>query len=309
MNRILFMGTPVFACAILERLCQEGYTPVAVVSQPDKKTGRKQLLTPTPVKSCAMEHGIEVFQPENIKESSEWIKSLDLDLIITCAYGQFIPEAILNAPKHGSINVHASLLPKLRGGAPIHKAILYGEKETGVSIMRMVKKMDAGAVCHMRKIPIEENDTMGTLHDKLMRCGSDALMDVLEDVLQDKAVFIEQEEAQATFAYNISKEEEKIDLTEEAQKVYDHIRGLIPSPVGYVMCKEKKMKIHEASLAHRKSQGEPGEILGFDENGMLVALKEDTLYVRALQMEGKQKVSAKDFANGAGRNLIGTILK
>ena len=143
--RILFMGTPVFACAILERLCQEGYTPVAVVSQPDKKTGRKQLLTPTPVKSCAMEHGIEVFQPENIKESAEWIRSLDLDLIITCAYGQFIPEAILNAPKHGSINVHASLLPKLRGGAPIHKAILYGEKETGVSIMRMVKKMDAGA--------------------------------------------------------------------------------------------------------------------------------------------------------------------
>lgn len=308
MQRICFMGTPQFACAILDRLCEEGYQPVVVVSQPDKKTGRKQEVTMTPVKACALAHGIEVVQPENIKECVEWIQSLNLDLIVTCAYGQFIPDAILNAPRAGSVNVHASILPKLRGGAPIHKAIITGEKESGVSIMRMVKKMDAGAVCHVKKVTIEENDTMGSLHDKLMQCGADALMDVLEDILQQKAQFIEQDESQATFAYNISKEEEKIDLSKDAFVVYNQIRGLIPSPVGYVLCEGKKMKLHDVALAHKRSNGAIGEIIGFEQDAMLVCLKDDTLLVKALQMEGKQKVSAKDFSHGAGRNLIGKCL-
>lgn len=309
MRKILFMGTPVFACAILDRLCQEGYTPIGVISQPDKKVGRKQIITPTPVKTCALNHGIEVFQPESIKECQEWIQSLDLDLIVTCAYGQFIPEAILNAPKHGSVNVHASILPKLRGGAPIHKAIITGEKESGVSIMRMVKKMDAGAVCHVRKVKIEANDTMGSLHDKLMACGADALMDVLEDVLNDRAVFVEQKEEEATFAYNITKEEEKIDLNQSAHQVYNQIRGLIPSPVGYVYCEGKKMKIHEATLLERKVDEAVGTILGFENGCMQVALDQAILEVRTLQLEGKQKVNAKDFGNGAGRNLIHKVLQ
>lgn len=305
MKRICFMGTPVFACGILQRLIDDNYHVVAVVSQPDKKTGRKQQLTMTPVKELALKHNIEVFQPESIKECSEWIKEKDLDLIITCAYGQFIPDSILNAPRHGSINVHASILPKYRGGAPIHKCIIQGESESGVSIMRMVKKMDAGAVCHVKKVDITQDDTMGSLHDKLMVCGADALMEVLEDILNDKAVFIEQDESLATYAWNVSKEEEFIDFNKNDQQIYDHIRGLIPVPVGYAMIDGKKMKFHEVSMLDEKPKRTKGTIMTFDKQGMKVALDDHVLCIKSLQMEGKGKVSAYDFGNGQGRSLIG----
>lgn len=305
MKRICFMGTPQFACGILQRLIDEKMQIIGVVSQPDKKTGRKQQLTMTPVKQLALENGLEVFQPENIKEASEWFKDKDLDLIITCAYGQIVPEDILNMPKQGCINVHASLLPKYRGGAPIHKAIINGEKESGVSIMRMVKKMDAGAVCNVKKVTIEDDDTMGTLHDKLIKCGADALMEVLDDVLSDKANFIEQDESLVTYAWNVSKEEELIDFNKNDLDIYNHIRGLIPVPVGYAMIDGKKMKFHEVCLLNEKPSASKGVIEGFDKQGMRIALDEYVLCIKTLQMEGKGKVSARDFGNGQGRSLIG----
>lgn len=305
MKRILFMGTPDFACSILKCLVENNYNVVGVVSQPDKKVGRKQILTPTPVKQLAVSYGINVLQPEQIKDIYEDIKALDIDCIITCAYGQFIPTKILELAKVRCINVHASLLPKYRGGAPIHKSIIYGETETGVSIMEMVKKMDAGAVCNVKKVEITEEETTGTLHDKLMICGQEALLEVLDDVLNDTATFIPQDEKQATFAWNISKEEEKIDFTKDAMNIYNHIRGLIPVPVGYAYLDNKKMKFHEVRILHESSSKESGTILGLEGEDLKVSLKDKILLLRTLQPEGKPKMKAKDYYNGQGKKIIG----
>lgn len=305
MKRILFMGTPEFACGILSCLVDHHYQVVGVVSQPDKKVGRKQILTPTPVKKLACELNLPVFQPEHIQDLYEELKALNLDCIVTCAYGQIIPEEILKLPKIRCINVHASLLPKYRGGAPIHKAIIQGETESGVSIMEMVKKMDAGAVCHVKKVEITKEDTMGTLHDKLMVCGQQALLEVFDDVLNGTAVFVEQNESEATFAWNVSKEEEKIDFTKNSMEIYNQIRGLIPVPVGYAYLDGKKMKFHEVSLLEKASSQEKGTILGIENDYLLVSLTDFILQVKVLQPEGKQKMTARDYFNGQGKKIIG----
>ena len=305
MKRILFMGTPEFACGILKCLVENEYNVVGVVSQPDKKIGRKQVLTPTPVKSLALSYNLPVYQPEKIGDIYEELKALDIDVIVTCAYGQFLPTKILEIPSTRCINVHASLLPKYRGGAPIHKCIINGEKESGVSIMEMVKKMDAGGVCNVKSVEIDENDTMGTLHDKLVGCGQQALLEVIDDVLNDTATFIPQDESQVTIAWNVSKEEEKIDFTQKGMKVYNQIRGLIPSPVGYAYLEGKKMKFHEVSILHKTSNQPSGTILEVKDDVLHVSLESDILLIKVLQPEGKPKMKAKDYYNGQGKKLIG----
>lgn len=307
-ERIVFMGTPVFACAILKCLKEADYDVVLVVSQPDKKVGRKQLIQETPVKALAQTYGIEVFQPERIKDTYEQILRYRPDLIVTCAYGQMIPEALLHAPRHGSINVHASLLPKLRGGAPIHKAIINGDSQSGISIMRMVKQMDAGAVMKQVAVAITQDDTMGTLSEKLAAAGGKLLLECLPLILRDEAVFIEQDESQATFAYNISKEEEKIDFTRPLQNVYDQIRGLIPSPIGYAFLNGKKIKFHAVRKKEQAHAHQNGELVGMMEGALAIACEGGYLLVEELQMEGKAKLDAKSFYNGAGRNLIGSCI-
>lgn len=299
------MGTPEFACGILKCLVENKYNVVGVVSQPDKKIGRKQVLTPTPVKQLALSYQIPVLQPIHIKDIYEEIKEMEIDCIITCAYGQFIPTDILELAKVRCINVHASLLPKYRGGAPIHKCIIAGEKQSGVSIMEMVKKMDAGAVCNVKRVDISEEDTMGSLHDKLMVCGQEALLEVLDSVLDNTAIFIPQKEDEATFAWNVSKEEEKIDFNQKGMTVYNHIRGLIPSPVGYAYLDGKKMKFHEVGICHEANSNESGTILGFKDDCLLVSLESDILKIKALQPEGKPKMKAKDYYNGQGKKVIG----
>ena len=308
-ERIVFMGTPAFACEILKALKAAAYDVVMVVSQPDKKVGRKQLVQPTAVKELALSYGIEVFQPISIQKEYEHILEMKPDLIVTCAYGQMIPIALLNAPKHGSVNVHASLLPKLRGGAPIHKAIINGEKETGISIMRMVKQMDAGAVMKQSHVAITDEDTTGTLSEKLSKSGAALLLECLPAILNDTAVFEEQEESKATFAYNISKEEEKIDFTKSLDEIYNQIRGLIPSPVGYALLNDKKVKIHKVRKYVTSHHFETGTIVGMVENGYAVAVKGGYLLMAELQMEGKSKVDAKNFYNGAGRNYVNQVMK
>ena len=208
--KILFMGTPDIAVSMLKQILADGYDVIGVVTQPDKKAGRKQELKMSEVKQCALQHNIPVYQPVRIQDDDKDLMMLGADLIVTCAYGQFIPSELLEAPTYGSINVHASLLPKLRGGAPIHKAIIYGEKETGMSIMRMVKAMDAGAVMAQCKVRIEETDTAGSLYDKLAEAGAKLLSESIVKIKEGKAVFVEQQEEKATFAYTISKEEEFI---------------------------------------------------------------------------------------------------
>lgn len=302
--RVVFMGTPNIAVAMLERLLKENYHVVGVVTQPDKKVGRKQEIKMSEVKEAALAHDIPVFQPIKIAEDHDIIKEWKPDLIVTCAYGQFVPEEILNYPTYGSINIHASLLPKLRGGAPIHWAIIHGDKETGISIMRMVKKMDAGAVMAQAKVSIEDKDTMGDVYEKLKVCGADLLAESIPKLIDGSAKFIEQDEAQATFGYNIKKEEEKIDFTKDIDTIYNHIRGLIPFPVGYAYMHKKKVKFHKVRKLHQAHSYRTGELIGMMEGGYAIAVSGGFILLDELQMEGKTKTDAKSFYNGAGKNLL-----
>lgn len=303
--KILFMGTPDIAVSMLKQILTDGYDVIGVVTQPDKKAGRKQELKMSEVKQCALQHNISVYQPVRIKDDYKELMDLGADLIVTCAYGQFIPTALLEAPTYGSINVHASLLPKLRGGAPIHKAIIYGEKETGMSIMRMVKAMDAGAVMAQCKVCIEENDTAGTLYNKLAEAGARLLSESIVKIKEGKAVFVEQDEAQASFAYTISKEEEFVSFNRDVCDVYNHIRGLIPFPVGHGIINKKKVKFHKVRKVEKPTTSKPGEVLGLLDGGFAIAAVNGYVLIDDIQMEGKTKTDAKSFFNGLGKQLVG----
>lgn len=307
--KILFMGTPEIAKCMLETLYTNGYEISAVVTQPDKKAGRKQQLKCSEVKQFALEHDIDVIQPISIAKEYESLMNIECDLIVTCAYGQFIPEALLQYPKYGSINVHASLLPKLRGGAPIHKAIIYGEKETGISIMRMVKRMDAGAVMAQSSLTIGEDETMGELYDRLTICGQALLLESVEKLVNGEAIFVEQDEAQATFAYAITKEEEHVDFHRDVQEVYNHIRGLIPWPTGYAMIQGKKYKFHKAKMLRKAHNEVAGKVIGLDKDALLVTALNGYILIEEIQMEGKGKMAAKPFFNGAGKQLVGACFE
>lgn len=302
---IIFMGTPDIAVSMLDRILQDGYHVIAVVTQPDKKAGRKQELKMPEVKVRALQEHIPVYQPIKIKEAKEELMALHADLIVTCAYGQFIPETLLQAPTYGSINVHASLLPKLRGGAPIHKAIMYGEAETGMSIMRMVKAMDAGAVMAQCKVAILDTDTTGELYDRLAVAGAQLLSESIPKLIDGTAVFIEQNEAEATLAYTISKEEEYVDFSLPIQQVYDHVRSLIPFPISYATINGKKLKFHKVRICRDETVHEHGKVVGLQEQALAIACMGGYLLLEEVQLEGKAKSDAKSFYNGAGRALVG----
>lgn len=303
------MGTPDFACGILNQLLKEDLDLVLVVSQPDKKVGRQQLLSFTPVKKLALEHNLEVFQPESIKTDYQPVLDAGLDLIVTCAYGQFIPEAVLNAPKLGCINVHGSLLPKYRGGAPIHKAIINGETTSGITIVKMVKKMDAGDMISKIEVPIEFTDTTEILYDKLMNAGALLLHETLPSIFAGTAASIPQNHDEATFAWNISKEEEFIDFSWEPLRIYNTIRGLISWPVGHGIIDGKSMKFHAVRYLDKKSEQPSGTVLGLVDKALAISMEEAILLIDCLQMEGKKKMNAVDFMNGQGKALIGHCFK
>lgn len=306
MTRVIFMGTPEFACSILQTLIDEKYNVVAVVSQPDKKVGRAQVLTPTPVKQLALKYDIPVVQPVSIKTEYQDVLAYEPDLIVTCAYGQIVPEVVLKAPKLGCVNVHASLLPRLRGGAPIHKSIMYGEEKTGITLMYMAKKMDAGDMLAKRETKILDEDTVGSLHDRLMELGSQIIIEELPRLIKGELKGEPQNEAEATFAYNVSKEEEFVDFTKSHQDIYNHIRSLIPWPVSYGIVKGKKMKFWGVVKGDVVTNDTPsGTIVGFEDKGMKIKAGEGYLYISEMQLEGKSKMKAKDFFNGAGKALVG----
>ncbi|MDD6466869.1 MAG: methionyl-tRNA formyltransferase [Erysipelotrichaceae bacterium] len=312
--KTLFMGTPEFACSILEQLyLEETIEVVGLISQPDRKVGRKQVIVPTPTKVIALEHNTPVYQPEKLKADYEMVKEIQPDLIITCAYGQMVPDEVLSLPKLGCFNVHASLLPKLRGGAPIHKAIMYGEKETGITIMEMVHKMDAGDMISQKRIPIESYMTMGDLYHTLMKVGSELLHETLPSLLDGTYTRTPQDESQVTYAWNVSKEEEKIDFTKSYREVYDHMRSLIPSPVSYGICMNKKIKfwaVHESNLSTTKPNG---TIVDFVEENhqvsLAIAVDGKLLMIDELQLEGKPKISARDFKNGQGKHYLNRVIE
>ncbi|WP_164215413.1 methionyl-tRNA formyltransferase [Virgibacillus sp. YIM 98842] len=311
MKRIVFMGTPDFSVPILQALTETDNEVVLVVSQPDRPKGRKRVITPPPVKAEAEKHGIPVFQPERLKNQYEEILVLKPDIIITAAYGQILPKALLEAPEYGCINVHASLLPELRGGAPIHYAILQGKKETGITIMYMAEKLDAGDILTQRKVPIEKDDHVGSLHDKLSAAGAALLTDTLPDLFANKLDPIKQDDAKATFAANIKRDEEKIDWTKSNQEIYNHIRGMHPWPVAFTTYENKNMKIWWAEMDDASYEGIPGEIVKIDDNEAIIVIcgNQKGLRLTEIQPAGKKRMAVKDYLLGStDRIKTGTIM-
>jgi methionyl-tRNA formyltransferase len=297
------MGTPDFSVPILSMLRSEGYDVIAVVTQPDRPVGRKRVLTPPPVKVEAEKLGIHVIQPEKLRGSAELdeIISLNADLIITAAFGQLLPKELLDAPTLGCINVHASLLPKYRGGAPIHKAVMNGETETGVTIMYMVEKLDAGDIISQVSVPINDTDDTGTLFDVLSEAGVELLKNTLPSILDETNERIVQDESLVTFARNISREEERIDWTKGGKEIYDKIRGLHPWPVAYSVFQGANVKIWWSEKVETSSDAEPGTIIDIETDRIIVKTGNSIgVAITDIQPAGRKRMPAEVFIRGIG---------
>lgn len=302
-TRIVFMGTPNFASNVLEALILEGYNIVGVVTQQDKKVGRKQVLTASPVKQVALKYGIAVFQPLKIRQDYADILALDPELIITCAYGQIIPSELLDYPKFHCINTHASLLPKYRGGAPIQWAIMSGEKQTGITIMYMNTKMDEGDILYQESIDIDIHDTSTKLFAKLSELAKQNLIAFLPRFLNGEIIAYSQDHESATYAYNLKKSDEFIRFDREVEQVYNHIRGLLENPGAYGVIDGKKIKFLAVDFTNDE-YGEAGKFIGLKNGAIVIACKNGSILVKNLQQESKKPLSAVDFFNGAGKGLV-----
>lgn len=307
MTRIVFMGTPDFSVPVLRRIIEDGYEVIGVVTQPDRPVGRKKVLTPPPVKVEALKHGIPVYQPEKIrqKEEAERIISLNPDLIITAAFGQILPNEILESPQYGCINVHASLLPELRGGAPIHYALIQGKKKTGITIMYMVEKLDAGDILTQVEVEITEEDNVGSLHNKLSEEGAALLSETLPKLLAGNLKPVPQNNDEATFAYNIKRDQEKIDWSKTGEEIYNHIRGLNPWPVAFTTLDGQTLKLWRTEKVKGVKSEVPGTILKNDPDGITVSTGNETaIKIKELQPAGKTKMTSEEFYRGAGSKIV-----
>ena len=307
--RVVFMGTPEFSVPILASLI-ENTKVIGVVTQPDKMVGRGKKVKYPKIKEVALFHNILVLQPNNIKNEYQEILNLEPDIIITCAYGQIIPKVILDYPRYGCINVHASLLPKLRGGAPIHHAIIDGYQETGITIMYMDVGMDSGDIIAYQKIPIELSDTYQTLHDKLSLLGSSLLIETLPSIVSGENQRIKQNQDEVTYGYNIKREEEKLDFNSSMLVVYNKIRGLNPDPGSYFLLNGKTVKVYGASMIDDDTYQEKqnGEIVNVSKEGIYVKVSDGLIKITEIKMEGKKQMTVASFLNGNKENLVGVIL-
>ncbi len=313
MKKIVFMGTPAFSVNILEALVErtDEYEVVAVVTQPDRPVGRKRKLTPTPVKEMAQKHHIPVYQPEKIgrdQEVKDLLASGDIDLIVTAAFGQFLPTSILEAPKYGAVNVHASLLPKYRGGAPVHYAIWNGDKETGVTIMRMVKQMDAGDILTQVVVPIEATDTVAIMFDKLSVAGTDLLIETLPQLFAGEITAIPQLEEEATFSPNITSQQEQIDWQQSASQIVNQIRAFNSWPVAHTKVDGQRWKIWAGqALVDESTDATPGTIIKINKKPAqlwVAAGDKSVLAITQLQPAGKKQMDVASFINGGAGNLV-----
>lgn len=289
------MGTPDFAVPILETLIQNTNV-VLVVSQPDKKVGRKQILTKTPIHEVADKYGISVFQPEKIKNDYERILEVKPDIIITCAYGQIIPKVLLDLPRLGCINVHASLLPKLRGGAPLHHAIIDGLDKTGVTIMYMDEAMDTGDIISTISYDIKSSDTTEDIHDTLRELGAKLLIDTLPSIVTGTNRRIKQNETEATYGYNITREEEHIDFNKRGIEIDRLVRGLYSWPLANTIIGDTEYKIVAGYFI--KGKGNPGMISDISKKVLGIGCLDGTYYVTKIKPAGKKIMDIKDFLNG-----------
>lgn len=303
MTKLIFMGTPDFSATVLKGLLEDSqYELLAVVTQPDRAVGRKKEIRMTPVKELALSHDLPVYQPEKLSGSRELEELMELgaDGIVTAAFGQFLPTKLLNSVSF-AVNVHASLLPKYRGGAPIHYALINGDAEAGVTLMEMVKEMDAGDMIAKKALPITDKDNVGTLFEKLAVVGRDLLLEHLPAYVAGELKTEAQDPSQVTFSPNISPEEERLDWTKTNRQLFNHIRGMYPWPVAHTLLHGERFKIHEASLA--EGSGQPGEIIALSKKELRIATGEGAIALKTVQPAGKPKMGIADFLNGLGRKL------
>ena len=310
--KIVFMGTPNFAVPILTGLIEK-YKVELVVCQPDRKKNRKKEVIIPDTKRIAQEHGIEVFQPENLKSDYEKIIEKKPDMIITCAYGQIIPETLINYPKYGAINVHGSLLPKLRGGAPIHWAIINGENKTGITVMKMSKKMDAGDIISQKELEIGEDEILDSLYERMSLLGRDLLLETIPKIINNEVTYTKQKEDEVTFGYNIKKEDEKIDFNKTKEEIKNLVRGLCSIPAAYCYIEEKRMKVYEVDIINKQldyQKYQNGEIVWIEKDGLICKCSNGFIKILDIAIEGKKRCKIYDYLNGINKNeLIGKVLK
>ena len=307
--RIVFMGTPSFAVPILEEVIKK-YNVVMVVPQPDREKDRKGNIIYSPCKQLALDNNIEVFQPIKIKDEYQKILDIKPDIIITAAYGQIIPSIILDYPKYGCINVHGSLLPKLRGGAPVHHAIINGDKVAGVTIMYMDKKMDSGDIISQASTDIGEDTTLDELYSRLSYMGRDLLIDTLPSIFNGTNKRIKQNEEEVTYGLNITKEEEKINFNNSINDIHNRIRGLSSIPGAYAILNGKRMKIYKSIKTNILSNDKAGVIVKIDSDGIYVTTNDYIIRLIDIKLEGKKRCLVKDFINGIKKeDYIGEVFE
>ncbi len=303
--RIIFAGTPDFAASALRALIDAGHDLVAVYTQPDRPAGRGRKLQASPVKQVAEQHDIAVLQPQNFKDEADIarLRELQADVMIVAAYGLILPQTVLDMPRHGCLNIHASLLPRWRGAAPIQRAIAAGDNESGITIMQMDAGLDTGDMLLKLRCPIESSDTGGSLHDKLAELGARAILQTLDDLQHGRLQPEPQNDAEASYARKLSKQEAQIDWSQPASVIARQVRAFNPWPVAYTVLDDKTVRIWLADAMEHDPDQPPGTVLHCDKQGIDVACGEGVLRITELQPAGSKKMDSAAFMNGHARQL------
>ena len=306
---VVFMGTPDFAVPCLEMLCEQNYQIKAVITQPDRPKGRGQKLVESPVKACALKHGLPILQPQKIKtpEFEAILEELNPDLIVVVAFGQILSKRILDIPRLGCINVHASLLPQYRGAAPLHWSVIRGEKKTGVTTMFMDEGLDTGDMLLTAEMDITDTTTTGEVHDMLQNMGADVLSETIKQLVAGTAVRRVQNHEEATYAPLLTKELECIDWTQSADNIHNLIRGLNPWPGSYTICRNKRLKLWGSEVLAEETDKQAGTIIRVENERLVVAAGTGVIALTSVQPEGKKRMAAGDFARGY-QITVGEIL-
>ena len=302
--KVVFMGTPEFSVPVLKSLI-ELTDVVLVVSQPDKEVGRKRILTPSPVKACALEHNIEVFTPKKIREEYEVVLNHKPDIIITCAYGQIVPKQMLDYPDYGCINIHGSLLPKYRGASPIQSAIMNGDEVTGITLMYMEEGLDTGNIIHAKELKISDDDTYGTLSEKLSLLGRDLLISTLPKIIEGDNFDIPQNDDEATHTVKIKREDERLDFTKTRKELHNFVRALNPTPYANILVNGEEWKVIETAIGEEKT-GTVGTVTSVNKDSFGILASDGELLIKRIKVAGKKEMNVKDFFNGYKKeNLLG----
>ena len=304
---LLFMGTPEISAYVFEQMILDGYHFVGLVAQPDHPVGRKGIIEKVPTKVIAEKYDIPVFQPIKIRKDFSFMDNLKVDLVITLAYGQIVPQGFLDIPRFGCLNLHGSLLPKLRGASPVQTALINNEKVTGVTLMEMVAAMDAGRMYGKKEVIIDEEDNATSLFKKISEAAKDLVLELLPKYVDGELEGIPQNEEEVTFCSLIKPEQEKLDLSKDILEVYGYIRGLSDEPGAYLYLDNQKLKIFKAKIANDLVTAEVGTIVQADKRGLLLQCQNGQLAILELQKEGKKRMDYKAFING-NQNLLGTKL-